>query len=128
MFNRDRKPAWWQLYLLVPIMFGLLVVEHFVPLPRVSDQIVDGGIVVLTFGAMAGWVHANGGLLERYYMERDGTAHNLKITVYEPAATRRANRYLSHGPVGPVQADAYQAQAEPNEEVKEEETDEWLLN
>ena len=30
---QSRKPAWWQLYLLVPIMFGLIALERLLPLP-----------------------------------------------------------------------------------------------
>jgi hypothetical protein len=81
---QSRKPAWWQLYLLVPIMFGLIALERLLPLPRASDAIVDAAIVVLTYGAMLFWVHINGGLLERYEMERDTSLRHLTMVVYEP--------------------------------------------
>ncbi len=80
---KTRKPAWWQLYLLVPIMLGLVALEALRPLPGVSDQIVDAAIVLLFFGSMLFWVHANGGLLERYYMEHD-EPYDFKVTLYAP--------------------------------------------
>jgi len=89
---QSRKPAWWQLYLLVPIMFGLIALERLLPLPRASDAIVDAAIVVLTYGAMLFWVHINGGLLERYEMERDTSLRHLTMVVYEPTCnTEDAN-------------------------------------
>ncbi len=82
---QNRKPAWWQLWMLVPLMFVLMALEHVTPLPGVSDGVVDTGILILTFVGMMAWVHLNGGLLERYGIDRDKALQNLKITVYEPA-------------------------------------------
>jgi hypothetical protein len=92
---KHRKPQWWQLYSLVPLMFGLMALEHWAPLPGISDTAVDAGIVVLTFVAMLVWVHLNGGLLEWYYVERGEASSDLKITVYEPASKRQANVKIS---------------------------------
>ncbi len=80
---KTRKPAWWQLYLLVPLMLGLVGLEALKPLPGISDQIVDAAVVVLFFGSVLLWVHLNGGLLERFYMEQDGQ-YEFKVTVYAP--------------------------------------------
>lgn len=87
---RTHKPAWWRLYLLIPIMFILIALEGLEPLPGMSNEIVDAGIVVLFFVAVLGWIHINGGLLERYYMEQDGN-YDLKITVYESASKTKTN-------------------------------------
>ncbi len=81
-----RKPAWWQLVLLIPIMFGLLALEHVVPLPGISDAYVDGGIVILTFAALFVWTWWNSGRLEWYYVDKDESLRNLKVTVYEPVS------------------------------------------
>ncbi|MCI0475656.1 MAG: hypothetical protein L0Y55_05370 [Anaerolineales bacterium] len=78
-----RKPAWWQLYVLVPLMIGLVFVEHLDPLPGVSPEIVDGMIVLLTFGAMFVWMHVNGSAIEYDEMQRNGSHRNLKITIYK---------------------------------------------
>ena len=86
---QHRKPQWWQLFALVPLMFALLALEHLAPVPGVSDTVADAGIVVLTFVAMLGWVHLNEGLLEWYYGERDEASSDLKITVYEPASKKQ---------------------------------------
>ncbi len=80
---KNRQPAWWQLFLLVPVMFGLFLLETAKPLPGVSDKIVDAGLVVLFFGAVFVWVHLNGGILEHYYIEQDGP-YDFRVTVYGP--------------------------------------------
>ncbi len=80
------KPAWWQLVLLVPIMFGLLALEHVTPFPGMSDADVDAGILILTFAALLLWLQQNAGRLEWYYVDRDRASSELRITIYEPAA------------------------------------------
>ncbi len=81
---KNRKIAWWQPFLAAPIGFGLMILEHFNPLPGVSDGLVDAVIVILIFAAILGWVQINSGLLEWYYVERDESGYDLKVTVYEP--------------------------------------------
>ena len=88
---QSRKPAWWQLYIMVPIMFVLLAVEHWLSLPGVSPEAVDAAIVVFTFAGMLGWIHLNGGLLEWYEVDRDKSYYDLKITVHEPTSNKRAD-------------------------------------
>ncbi len=124
---RNRKPAWWQLFMLAPLMLVLLAWEHVTPLPGVSDGIVDVGIVVLTFAAMLVWVVANGGALEWYYLDRDETDTSLKVTVYEPAANRKSNREATHGPVSGI-ARAYANDPCNEQSNREKEEEEWLRN
>jgi hypothetical protein len=88
---KSRKPKWWQLYLLVPLMFVLFAAEHWIPLPGVSPDLADAGIVVFTFVAMLGWVHVNGGLLEWYEVDQDRSYYDLKITVYEPTSKSKGD-------------------------------------
>ena len=83
---QHRKPAWWQLALLIPIMFGLMALDHVFPLASISDGNVDAGILILTFVAMLVWLNKNGGRLEWYYVDKDRALDNLKITVYEPVS------------------------------------------
>ncbi len=79
------KPAWWQLYLLAPVMFSLMAIEHLKPLPGVSDQIFDTVVMVLTFGALLGWVYWNRANLRMDDRRGRTSVRSYKITVYEPA-------------------------------------------
>jgi hypothetical protein len=94
---KQRKLAWWQLYLLVPIMIALVVIEQMAPVPGVSAQYVDIGIVALIYGLMLLWIHHNGGLLEYYYGDKEGSFQDLEITVYAPST---GNSSEGHDPSG----------------------------
>ena len=83
---QQHKPAWWQLYILVPVMLGLILVEQLDPLPGIASEIVDLSVVVLTFGAMWAWMRINSGLVESDEMEKDESLRDLKITLYDPQA------------------------------------------
>jgi hypothetical protein len=80
---RNRKPAWWLLYALVPIMVALFVIEHYLVLSELGHKLVQLVIVVVVFGAMALWVRANETSLTSY-SKRDSTREELRITEYEP--------------------------------------------
>ncbi len=87
---KNRKIAWWQPFLAAPIGFGLMILEHLHPLPGISNSLVDAVIVILIFAAMLAWVQINSGLLEWYYVQRDESGYDLKITVYEPEAENKS--------------------------------------
>ncbi len=124
---QNRKPAWWQLFLLVPIMVGLLLLEHYVPLPGVSAEIVDVGIVVFTFVGMLVWVHVNGGLLEWYEVNQDESSHDLKVTVYEPASKRKGDGNGS-GNSTPFALPPSEERARDGNVIQLKEKDKWFLN
>ncbi len=125
--TKTQKPAWWQLFVLVPLMFGLMVVEHLTPLPGISDEIVDVGIVAFTFVAMIGWVQVNGGVLERYEIDRDKSLDDLKITVYEPVSRMDAQVETSPD-ASPTRKtlSGVRVQGDPRRHI--EEKDIWFLN
>ncbi len=64
-FMQVRKPSWWQLYMLLPILPAVVLLEQLHPLPGFSTGEVDGGILVLIFVALVGWIQVHVGLIER---------------------------------------------------------------
>ncbi len=58
-----RKLNWWLLYLVVPFMIGLLLFEGHLNIPPAVHQVLEIGIVVLSFGLMALWVNVNQGAI-----------------------------------------------------------------
>ena len=86
---QQRKPAWWQLYLTVPIMLGLSVLESKFPVPGISPTLADLLIVLFAFSAMIVWVHINRGAIEYDEIQKDKSLDHLKVTVYEPQAEPR---------------------------------------
>jgi hypothetical protein len=59
MMIRKSKANGWLLFALLPFMLLLLVGDALLPETPVGHGIVEIGIVLLTFGLMALWVHAN---------------------------------------------------------------------
>ena len=59
----NRKPSWWLLYLTVPLLLGLLVLEARLSVQLVAHRILEFGIVLLWLGLMLVWVRANEGAL-----------------------------------------------------------------
>lgn len=73
---RKSKANWWLVFALLPLMIVLLVGETFLPESPLGHGVFEVGIVVVTFGLMALWVHANADAL----IEEDYAAHSWIMT------------------------------------------------
>ena len=102
----EHKPAWWRLYLLVPGMFGLMAVEQFRPMTGLTHLFFDAAVMVLTFGAMLGWVYLNQAHMETDDHRSSSRARLFKITVYEPRTSTRPVESSTNNspPVAPARA------------------------
>jgi hypothetical protein len=85
----EKQVKWWPLYLIALVMVMLLVAEHRVPLPWFSPQIVDGGIVVASFGAMWVWLQSQNGSLAYEEVERNRAQRDLKMPALAPQFAAR---------------------------------------
>ncbi len=79
---KPAKPAWWQLYIVVPIMIGLFFVEHQIALSAFGHEVAQAVIVVLAFALMTLWLRAN---QTRFIDRAPGASEELHITVYDLA-------------------------------------------
>ncbi len=59
MRTKTRRPAWWQLWVLVPVLGILGFVETGTPLTAVDHKLAEVGILLLVFGLISLWLHAN---------------------------------------------------------------------
>jgi hypothetical protein len=59
MTDKPRKPAWWMLYAVVPVMGGLLVLEFRAPLSPGWHKAVQIGIILFVYGLVWVWLRAN---------------------------------------------------------------------
>lgn len=121
-----RKPAWWQLYLFIPVMFGLIGLEVARPLPAVSSEAVVVVIVLLFFATVLVWVHLNGGLLERYADDEDGSVDDLAVTVVEPAS--RNGAWTSYQNPMPMLTPRLRISSRGPLTLEEKGSDKWSLN
>ncbi len=83
---QNRKPTWWQLYVIVPAMLGLGLLERQFPLPGISPELAEVLIVVSAFSAMIAWVRINRSTIEDTEAQTDHALEHLQVTVYAPHA------------------------------------------
>jgi hypothetical protein len=57
--RKHRRPAWWLLYALVPLLAGLCGVEHRAPLSPGWHTGVQVGMVLFIYGFVWLWLRAN---------------------------------------------------------------------
>ncbi len=90
---KNRKPAWWQLWALIPLMFALGFLEYRWPLPGINEELVDTGIVLSSFALMLFWVYINSPLLENYDHIRVDSAVSAQLiqALSDPASGARQN-------------------------------------
>ncbi len=81
-----RKPAWWLLYLLIPVLIGLLFVDHELVLSMLGHQIVQFGVLFIFLGLVVLWLRSNSSALVR---KEKPNPLSLIITVYDPCVEKR---------------------------------------
>jgi hypothetical protein len=59
MFSKISRPKWWLLYLLLPVLVGLLVIESKASISDAGHRVVEVGIVLLVFGLIELWLRGN---------------------------------------------------------------------
>jgi len=72
MNTQNRHPRWWQLSLLVPLMMGLLLVDSHMRLFPWEHQVIEVGVVLLMYGALACWLWSNQDALEGETKQQGG--------------------------------------------------------
>jgi hypothetical protein len=71
-------PTWWVLYALLPLMAGLLVVEHRAAIPPVWHTCMQIGIVLCIYGLVWLWIKVN-----TIALLRAGLDKPVKTYIYE---------------------------------------------
>ncbi len=84
-----RKPVWWLLYILIPLLMVLLVLDQELALSLLGHQIVQLGIVFLFFGLVTLWVRANSVGVQR---PAKPDPLELSIVVYDPHKKKKQDQ------------------------------------
>jgi hypothetical protein len=58
------NPKWWQLYALFPLLILLLIIEHRLPFSADGHEATQIAIILLAYGLIYLWLHANTAALE----------------------------------------------------------------
>jgi hypothetical protein len=67
---QDIRPKWWQLYLTLPLLVGLFLVDFRLGLSTRGHQIVQIGIVLFVYTLVHLWLKANGVPLSKMDAQR----------------------------------------------------------
>jgi hypothetical protein len=59
MDSKSIRPAWWKLYLIVPLLVALLVLDAESSFSAIGHEFMELGAMVLVCGLAAHWVRAN---------------------------------------------------------------------
>jgi hypothetical protein len=81
MFGKISRPKWWLLYLLLPVLVGLFVIESKASISDADHRVVEVGIVLLVFGLFELWLRANDANL-RAQQWRAQQGHETRRVVY----------------------------------------------
>lgn len=59
MFSKISRPKWWILFLLLPVLVGLFVIDYKAPISDAGHRVMGVGIVLLVFGLIELWLRGN---------------------------------------------------------------------
>ncbi len=88
MSTKQRKPQWWQLYIMLPVLAGLFVLEIRLGLKGAANILAQLGILFLIYGFMQSWVRANRSAL----MGMDEQPGEWRLNVYKLTPARSIER------------------------------------
>jgi hypothetical protein len=73
MHTQNVRPKWWQLYLALPLLVGLFLVDFRLELSARGHQIVQIGIIIFVYALVHLWLKANESALRKMDTPRHGT-------------------------------------------------------
>lgn len=59
MNSSNARPKWWKLYLTVPLLITLFILDHRLTVSTRAHQVIQIGILLLVYGLVYGWLKAN---------------------------------------------------------------------
>lgn len=59
MFGKISRPKWWLLFLLMPVLVKLFVIDYEAPISDAGHRVLEVGIVLLVFGLIELWLRGN---------------------------------------------------------------------
>jgi hypothetical protein len=71
MQHKCQRPTWWQAWLPLLVLGGLLVLEHQAPLSPGGHQVAEIALALLMYGVVVCWLRRNRGALVNEAYERE---------------------------------------------------------
>ncbi len=98
MHTNKQRPSWWLLYLSLPLMIGLILLEIRLPLSDIGHRFAECIIVLIVFGSMWLWLKANAGALIQEDLERYHAALEADSSPISPPFVNNLPYELEHKP------------------------------
>ena len=95
MFPKKHEPHWWQLYVMLPVLAGLFVLEIRLGLTGTVNIAAQLGILFLVYALIQLWIRAN----RRALMGLDEEPGEWQFKVYEVTAAGLARAHEAAGRV-----------------------------
>jgi hypothetical protein len=84
MHDNKQQPSWWLLYLCLPLMIGLFLIEMRLSLTDTGHRLAEIIIILVVYGYMRIWLNANTGALIQEDLERWRAALNSDSSLVPP--------------------------------------------
>jgi hypothetical protein len=99
MQSKKQRPSWWLLYLSLPMLIGLFLIEMRLSLSDAGHRLAEIIIVLVIFGFIWVWLNANTGAIVQEDLEKWRAASRLDSISESPQYIKivRANRNLNPG-------------------------------
>ena len=129
MFSSNTRPKWWQLYLTLPLLIALFVVDSRLKLSTRGHQAVQIGIVLVVFGLVHLWLKANSTALSKMdYEQYHGTIRVMRVPLEQLSESSNKKRPMLQFPDSEIKgmlSDTFEmetidAEAFPVDEVPQE--------
>ena len=127
MSSQDVPPKWWQLYLIIPLLIVLFVVENRLRISTRGHQAIQIGILLLIYGLVHLWLKANAATLSKMDRIQDhATFTVIDIPPYQLAEKDKRSAFqLPDSEIKDVLSDTFEmdyidAKALPIDEVSQE--------
>ena len=93
MSSQYAPPKWWQIYLTLPLLIGLFILDNRLKISSRGHQVVQIGIILLVYGLIHLWIKANAKTLsEMDRSQYSGRLWVIEIQPDEPAYLENENR------------------------------------
>ncbi len=98
MLTKRQGPSWCLLYLSLPVMIGLILLEMRLSLSDTGHRFAELIIILIVFGGMSLWLKANSGAIIQEEMESYHAALEADSRPISPPSTKNLLYEREHEP------------------------------
>jgi hypothetical protein len=101
MHIKKHHPSWWQLYLSLPLMIGIFLIETRQPLTAAGHKMIELFILLIFFGYISLWLKANTGAMIQEDLDKWHAALGVDSSPISPTSLQilHTNQNLSRRPL-----------------------------